>query len=195
MQIEVMSLRGSQWLQLFLEQAQIGQMVEHWCKEHPVACSTYYHWKKALREEFLARMEAEQGHPILQTAVTVLFNQSEGCLRLLSATGLPSTKQFAHWHLACPHGSENPDSGAPNSRRSVHKSATVWTEADTAEERAKITTERDKLRRFIKNPLRASQLRDFIVEIYETVLFVDTNNCSFQKLRIRTSRLRKNEAA
>lgn len=63
MQIEVMSLRGSQWLQLFLEQAQIGQMVEHWCKEHPVACSTYYHWKKALREEFLARMEAEQGHP------------------------------------------------------------------------------------------------------------------------------------
>ena len=33
MQIEVMSLRGSQWLQLFLEQAQIGQMVEHWCKE------------------------------------------------------------------------------------------------------------------------------------------------------------------
>lgn len=34
MQIEVMSLRGSQWLQLFLEQAQIGQMVEHWCKEH-----------------------------------------------------------------------------------------------------------------------------------------------------------------
>ncbi len=92
MQIEVMSLRGSQWLQLFLEQAQIGQMVEHWCKEHPVACSTYYHWKKALREEFLARMEAEQGHPILQTAVTVLFNQSEGCLRLLSATGLPSTK-------------------------------------------------------------------------------------------------------
>ena len=65
MQIEVMSLRGSQWLQLFLEQAQIGQMVEHWCKEHPVACSTYYHWKKALREEFLARMEAEQGHPIL----------------------------------------------------------------------------------------------------------------------------------
>ena len=29
MQIEVMSLRGSQWLQLFLEQAQIGQMVEH----------------------------------------------------------------------------------------------------------------------------------------------------------------------
>lgn len=40
MQIEVMSLRGSQWLQLFLEQAQIGQMVEHWCKEHPVACST-----------------------------------------------------------------------------------------------------------------------------------------------------------
>ena len=76
MQIEVMSLRGSQWLQLFLEQAQIGQMVEHWCKEHPVACSTYYHWKKALREEFLARMEAEQGHPILQTAVTVLFNQS-----------------------------------------------------------------------------------------------------------------------
>ena len=77
MQIEVMSLRGSQWLQLFLEQAQIGQMVEHWCKEHPVACSTYYHWKKALREEFLARMEAEQGHPILQTAVTVLFNQSE----------------------------------------------------------------------------------------------------------------------
>ena len=56
MQIEVMSLRGSQWLQLFLEQAQIGQMVEHWCKEHPVACSTYYHWKKALREEFLARM-------------------------------------------------------------------------------------------------------------------------------------------
>lgn len=71
-------------------------------------------------------MEAEQGHPILQTAVTVLFNQSEGCLRLLSATGLPSTKQFAHWHLACPHGSENPDSGAPNSRRSVHKSATVW---------------------------------------------------------------------
>ena len=55
MQIEVMSLRGSQWLQLFLEQAQIGQMVEHWCKEHPVACSTYYHWKKALREEFLAR--------------------------------------------------------------------------------------------------------------------------------------------
>ena len=114
MQIEVMSLRGSQWLQLFLEQAQIGQMVEHWCKEHPVACSTYYHWKKALREEFLARMEAEQGHPILQTAVTVLFNQSEGCLRLLSATGLPSTKQFAHWHLACPHGSGNPDSGAPN---------------------------------------------------------------------------------
>ena len=112
MQIEVMSLRGSQWLQLFLEQAQIGQMVEHWCKEHPVACSTYYHWKKALREEFLARMEAEQGHPILPTAVTVLFNQSEGCLRLLSATGLPSTKQFAHWHLACPHGSENPDSGA-----------------------------------------------------------------------------------
>lgn len=101
-------------------------MAEHWCKEHPVACSTYYHWKKALREEFLARMEAEQGHPILQTAVTVLFNQSEGCLRLLSATGLPSTKQFAHWHLACPHGSENPDSGAPNSRRSVHKSATVW---------------------------------------------------------------------
>lgn len=99
MQIEVMSLRGSQWLQLFLEQAQIGQMVEHWCKEHPVACSTYYHWKKALREEFLARMEAEQGHPILPTAVTVLFNQSEGCLRLLSATGLPSTKQFAHWHL------------------------------------------------------------------------------------------------
>ena len=83
MQIEVMSLRGSQWLQLFLEQAQIGQMVEHWCKEHPVACSTYYHWKKALREEFLARMEAEQGHPILPTAVTVLFNQSEGCLRLL----------------------------------------------------------------------------------------------------------------
>ena len=81
MQIEVMSLRGSQWLQLFLEQAQIGQMVEHWCKEHPVACSTYYHWKKALR---------------------------------------------AHWHLACPHGSETPDSGAPNSRRSVHKSATVW---------------------------------------------------------------------
>ena len=111
MQIEVMSLRGSQWLQLFLEQAQIGQMVEHWCKEHPVACSTYYHWKKSLREP---------------TAVTVLFNQSEGCLRLLSATGLPSTKQFAHWHLACPHGSENPDSGAPNSRRSVHKSATVW---------------------------------------------------------------------
>lgn len=99
---------------------------QDWCKEHPVACSTYYHWKKALREEFLARMEAEQGHPILQTAVTVLFNQSEGCLRLLSATGLPSTKQFAHWHLACPHGSENPDSGAPNSRRSVHKSATVW---------------------------------------------------------------------
>ena len=81
MQIEVMSLRGSQWLQLFLEQAQIGQMVEHWCKEHPVACSTYYHRKKALREEFLARMEAEQGHPILQTAVTVLFSQSEGCLR------------------------------------------------------------------------------------------------------------------
>lgn len=36
---------------------------------------------------------------------------------------------------------------------------------------------------------------DFIVEIYETVLFVDTNNFSFQKLRIRTSRLRKNEAA
>ena len=68
-------------------------------------------------------------------------------------------------------------------------------EADTAEERAKITTARDKLRRFIKNPLRASQLRDFIVEIYETVLFVDTNNFSFQKLRIRTSRLRKNEAA
>ena len=58
MQIEVMSLRGSQWLQLFLEQAQIGQMVEHWCKEHPVACSTYYHWKKALREEFLARKAA-----------------------------------------------------------------------------------------------------------------------------------------
>lgn len=32
MQIEVMSLRGSQWLQLFLEQAQIGQMVEHYKK-------------------------------------------------------------------------------------------------------------------------------------------------------------------
>lgn len=72
MQIEVMSLRGSQWLQLFLEQEQIGQMVEHWCKEHPVACSTYYHWKKALREEFLARMEAGQGHPILPTAVTII---------------------------------------------------------------------------------------------------------------------------
>lgn len=104
MQIEVMSLRGSQWLQLFLEQAQIGQMVEHWCKEHPVACSTYYHWKKALREEFLARMEAEQGHPILQTAVTVLFNQSEGCLRLLSATGLPSTNSSPIGTLRAPTG-------------------------------------------------------------------------------------------
>ena len=113
MQIEVMSLRGSQWLQLFLEQAQIGQMVEHWCKEHPVACSTYYHWKKALREEFLARMEAEQGHPILPTAVTVLFNQSEGCLRLLSATGLPSTKQFAHWHLAVPPRVRKPGQWCP----------------------------------------------------------------------------------
>ena len=80
MQIEVMSLRGSQWLQLFLEQAQIGQMVEHWCKEHPVACSTYYHWKKALREEFLARMEAEQGHPILQFSSINRKAASDCCL-------------------------------------------------------------------------------------------------------------------
>lgn len=71
MQAEVMSLRGSQWLQLFHEQAQSGQTVEQWCKEHHCACSTYYRWEKALREPLLSQMEAEQGRPSLPAAATI----------------------------------------------------------------------------------------------------------------------------
>lgn len=71
MQAEVMLLRGSHWLQPFHEQAQSGQTVERWCKEHQVACSTYYRWKKALREELLAQMGEEQGQPSFPATVTV----------------------------------------------------------------------------------------------------------------------------
>lgn len=63
MQAEVIALRGSQWLQLFHEQAQSGQTAEQWCEEHQIARSTYYRWKKALREKFLAQLEAEQERP------------------------------------------------------------------------------------------------------------------------------------
>ena len=67
-----MTLRGSQWLlQLFHEQAQSGQTVEQWRKEHQVACSTHYRWKKALRERLLEQMEAEQRQPSLPATITV----------------------------------------------------------------------------------------------------------------------------
>ncbi len=77
MQKEVMSLRGRQWLQLFHEQAQSGQTVEHWCKEHQIACSTYYRWKKAVREELLAQMEAEQVCSSQPTAAAVLQSEPQ----------------------------------------------------------------------------------------------------------------------
>ena len=70
MQAEVMSLRGSQWLQLFHEQAQSGQTVAQWCREHHVASSIYYRRKNALREELLEEMETEQRRPNLPATVT-----------------------------------------------------------------------------------------------------------------------------
>lgn len=48
-------------------------------------CSTYYRWKKALREEHeehLEQMEAEQGQPSLLAAVTV--SQSEPLFAVLA---------------------------------------------------------------------------------------------------------------
>ena len=77
MQAEIMLLRGSQWLQRFHEQGQSGQTVEQWCGEHHVARSTYYRWKKALREELLSQMETEQGQLIQPSAVTVSQSEPE----------------------------------------------------------------------------------------------------------------------
>lgn len=57
MQAEIMSLRSGQWLQVIREQAQSGQTAEQWCRVHHTARSTYYRWKKALREALLAQME------------------------------------------------------------------------------------------------------------------------------------------
>lgn len=94
MQAEVMSLRGSQWLQLFHEQAQSGQTVERWCKEHQVACSTYYRWKKALREEILEQMEAEQEKPSLPATVTA--SQSEPQFAAIAMPKADREKASAH---------------------------------------------------------------------------------------------------
>lgn len=100
MQAEVMSLRGSQWLQLFHEQAQSGQTVERWCKEHQVACSTYYRWKKALREEFLAQMEAGQRKPDLSETATV--SQGEPQFAALAVPEAVREKTSTH-HSALAH--------------------------------------------------------------------------------------------
>lgn len=88
MQAEVMSLRGSQWLQLFHEQAQSGQTVEQWCKEHHCACSTYYRWKKALREQLLSQIAAEQGSPSLPAAATITQSEPQ-----FAALAIPETVQ------------------------------------------------------------------------------------------------------
>lgn len=100
MQAEVMSLRGSQWLQLFHEQAQSGQTVEQWCKEHHCACSTYYRWKKALREQLLSQMEAEQGQPSLPAAATI--TQSEPQFAALAMPEAVREKTSTH-HSALAH--------------------------------------------------------------------------------------------
>ena len=75
MQAEVMSLRSVQWLQIIREQAQSGQTAEQWCKAHHIARSTYYRWKKALREALLAQIEAEPGGGGL--AVTATGSENE----------------------------------------------------------------------------------------------------------------------
>ena len=100
MQAEVMSLRGSQWLQLFHEQAQSGQTVERWCKEHQIACSTYYRWKKALREELLAQMEAGQRKPNLPATATV--SQGEPQFAALAVPEADQEKTSVH-HFPLAH--------------------------------------------------------------------------------------------
>lgn len=53
--------QAAQWLQLFREQAQSGQTVEQWCKEHHISSKTYYRWKNVLREQLQAQAGTAPG--------------------------------------------------------------------------------------------------------------------------------------
>ena len=77
MQAEIMSLRSGQWLQVIREQAQSGQTAEQWCRVHRTARSTYYRWKKALREALLAQMETESEGGTLAVTTTSPENEPQ----------------------------------------------------------------------------------------------------------------------
>lgn len=86
MQEKVMALRGVQWLQIFHEQAQSGQSVKQWCGEHRITCSTYYRWKRALREQLLEQMESKQGELGLDVITAAPENEPQ-----FAALTLPET--------------------------------------------------------------------------------------------------------
>ena len=122
MQAEVMSLRGSQWLQLFHEQAQSGQTVARWCREHHVASSIYYRRKNALREELLEEMETEQRQPNLPATVT--DSQSEPQFAALAMPEVVREKASARRSCRArpPFGSK---SGKPRSRSRKGSKASI----------------------------------------------------------------------
>ena len=86
MQEKVMALRGVQWLQIFHEQAQSGQSAKQWCREHHITCSTYYRWKRALREQLLEQMESKQGELGLDVITAAPENEPQ-----FAALTLPET--------------------------------------------------------------------------------------------------------
>lgn len=75
MQKEIIAIRGSQWLRVFHEQAQSGQSVARWCEENHVSSSTFYRWKRALREEILVQMGGGQEKSLLPEMSRVAENE------------------------------------------------------------------------------------------------------------------------
>ena len=58
METKSMAVREQNWLQTLQQAAASGLSNQEWCEQNGVALSTFYKWKRTLRDQLLAQLES-----------------------------------------------------------------------------------------------------------------------------------------
>ena len=60
MERSVMTIRAENWLQTLQRASASGLSNKEWCRQNGVPASTFYKWKRTLRDQLLEQMESSE---------------------------------------------------------------------------------------------------------------------------------------
>lgn len=93
----------AQWMQIFRDQAQSGQTVEQWCKEHHISSKTYYRWKSIIRNQLQTQEGTAPGKGRQRPSSTAATAGSQFAELTLPE---PAQEKAARSIAALPNGSQ-----------------------------------------------------------------------------------------